>query len=277
MFGIGYPTVSRQWTSAVSCAAVVARGDLGLIGGGYGDRDWWPPAVRSSRRWSAGGRPGSSWSLARQPQLLDLRYVSRWRLLSFGDAVSLTPSSPPDDWSARSKRTQAEQSLGRRRCDWWLQGTEAGGHGNDPRSTLTIAPESSTWSPRELISVILRRRHRRRPGPCHALLLGAAGIGRCFYAVRHYPHRRGTRCWAAAATTCAAPLSTISCGAIWPGHDERAKQRLTRFEDTGLGILHREKPWPDIGEPLLRDFWQRQCHRRSSREAWSMPSCQPPT
>lgn len=73
MFGIDYPIVSAPMDLIAGgelAAAVSGAGGLGLIGGGYGDRDW----LARQFDLAAGAPVGCgfiTWSLARQPQLLD--------------------------------------------------------------------------------------------------------------------------------------------------------------------------------------------------------------
>ncbi len=107
--------------------------DLGLIGGGYGDRDW----LARQFDLAAGAPVGSRFitCLARQPRLLDLalQYEPVAVMLSFGDpavfarhqvrrnAVGL-PDPKPDPGQAGHK--------GRRRC--------VGGSGHGPVDTATV-------------------------------------------------------------------------------------------------------------------------------------------
>lgn len=89
MFGIDYPIVSAPMDLIAGgelAAAVSGAGGLGLIGGGYGDRDW----LARQFDLAAGAPVGCgfiTWSLARQPQLLDLalQYEPVAVMLSFGD------------------------------------------------------------------------------------------------------------------------------------------------------------------------------------------------
>ena len=74
LLGIEKPLVLAPMGSASGgalAAAVSAAGGLGLIGAGYGNADW----MREQFRLAGGVRIGVgfiTWSLARQPQLLDL-------------------------------------------------------------------------------------------------------------------------------------------------------------------------------------------------------------
>lgn len=127
MFGIDYPIVSAPMDLIAGgelAAAVSGAGGLGLIGGGYGDRDW----LARQFDLAAGAPVGCgfiTWSLARQPQLLDLalQYEPVAVMLSFGDPAVFADAIK----SAGTRlvcqiqnRTQAERALLRRYP--WPQG-----------------------------------------------------------------------------------------------------------------------------------------------------------
>jgi nitronate monooxygenase len=163
-----YPIISAPMAFAAGgrlAAAVSAAGGLGLIGGGYGDQAWLEaqlPLVVPD----AFGCGFITWSLARQPQLLDLVLTRRPRaiLLSFGD---------PEPFAKRIKdagvllltqiqtRRDAERAISCGADVIVAQGSEAGGHG-ERRGTLTLVPEVA-----DLISA-------RAPD---TLLCAAGGIG----------------------------------------------------------------------------------------------------
>ena len=95
LFGIEHPVLLAPMArvSGGALAAAVSRaGGLGLIGGGYGDADW------LAREFDAAGdtRIGLgfvTWSLARQPHLLDLALTRNPAalMLSFGDFKPFLP------------------------------------------------------------------------------------------------------------------------------------------------------------------------------------------
>jgi nitronate monooxygenase len=166
--GIAHPIVSAPMAFAAGgrlAAAVSAAGGLGLIGGGYGDADWLDSEFKA-----AGNQPVGcgfiTWSLAKQPHLLDLALSRKPRaiFLSFGD---------PEPFAHRVKaagaalicqvqtRRDAQRALDCGADIVVAQGAEAGGHG-DKRSTFTLVPEIA-----DLIAA-------KSPD---TLLLAAGGVG----------------------------------------------------------------------------------------------------
>lgn len=167
-FGLAHPIVSAPMAFAAGgrlAAAVSAAGGLGLIGGGYGDAAWLEAELRHVAP-EAFGCGFITWSLARQPQLLDLVLARRPRaiMLSFGD---------PAPFAARIKEAGAAllcQVQTQRDAAHALdagadvivaQGAEAGGHG-EARGTFTLVPE---------IADLIRERSPE------ALLCAAGGVG----------------------------------------------------------------------------------------------------
>lgn len=163
-----HPIISAPMAFAAGgrlASAVSAAGALGLIGGGYGDRAW----LEDQLALVAPGTFGCgfiTWSLLRQPQLLDLvlEHKPKAVFLSFGD---------PAPFADRVKQAGASlicqiQTL--RDADHAIaigadvivaQGAEAGGHG-EGRGTFALVPEIA-----DLIS-------HRAP---HTLLCAGGGVG----------------------------------------------------------------------------------------------------
>lgn len=167
-FELLHPIISAPMAFAAGgrlAAAVSRGGGLGLIGGGYGDRAWLAEQLELAGS-SSFGCGFITWSLARQPELLDLVLARQPKaiLLSFGD---------PAPFVARIKDAGAAlicQVQTRRDAAHALdcgadvivaQGAEAGGHG-EMRATFTLVPE---------VADLIRQR-----AP-HTLLCAAGGIG----------------------------------------------------------------------------------------------------
>lgn len=165
--GIEMPILSAPMAFAAGAnlaTAVSAAGGLGLIGGGYGDKDWVEAEFKAAGN-HAVGCGFITWSLAKHPEVLDvaLSYSPRAIMLSFGN---------PQPFAARIKdagaqlicqiqtRRDAEQAIACGADIIVAQGAEAGGHG-EKRATLTLVPEVA-----DLLAA-------RAP---HTLLCAAGGI-----------------------------------------------------------------------------------------------------
>lgn len=193
MLGIDHPIVSAPMDVVAGgelAAAVSTAGGLGLIGGGYGDAEW----LTRQFDLAAGSPVGCgfiTWSLAQQPQVLDLT-LQRGPvavMLSFGDPgifADTIKSAGARLICQIQDRVQAERAVQVGADIVVAQGSEAGGHGFGPRSTLTLVPE---------IVDLVRARGADTPvlaaggiadgrGLAAALALGAAGVlvGTRFYA-----------------------------------------------------------------------------------------------
>jgi nitronate monooxygenase len=171
-------------------AAVDAAGGFGILGGGYGEEKWLVRELDLLERGKARFGVGFiTWSMAKQPRLLDLvlerRPVSV--MLSFGD---------PAPFIDRIKRTGAivicqVQSVALAKeaaaagADILIaQGTEAGGHGAS-RGLVTLVPEIvDAIGPRT--SIVAAGGIADGRGLAAALMLGAAGVlmGTRFYAAQ---------------------------------------------------------------------------------------------
>jgi nitronate monooxygenase len=169
-------------------AAVSAAGGFGILGGGYGDGDW------LARELDALGRTGQrfgvgfiTWSMAKQPQLLELalEYRPAAVMLTFGDPVP---------FAERIKRSGAAlvcqvQSLTLAKAAveagadvLVAQGTEGGGHGAS-RGLVTLVPEVVDAVGAK-VPVVAAGGIADGRGLAAALMLGASGVllGTRFYA-----------------------------------------------------------------------------------------------
>lgn len=180
LLGIEHPVLLAPMAgvSGGALAAAVSRaGGLGLIGGGYGDAEW------LEREFTAAGnaRIGAgfiTWSLARQPQLLDfvLDRAPVALMLSFGDFQPFVQKIR----NAQTKFIVQVQTLDQAReaLDSGVdaivaQGTEAGGHGGT-RATLPFVPAVVDIA--KDIPVIAAGGIADGRGLAAALALGASGV-----------------------------------------------------------------------------------------------------
>ncbi len=152
-------------TGGALAAAVTAGGGLGLLGGGYGDRDW----LEREFAQAANQRIGCgfiTWSMAKNPSLLDLA-------LSHKPAAMMLSFSDPLPFSDRIHAAQvplicqvhtiehALRALDAGAAVLVAQGNEAGGHSPTARSTMAFVPA---------VADLLAKRDSQ------ALLVAAGGI-----------------------------------------------------------------------------------------------------
>jgi nitronate monooxygenase len=169
-------------------AAVSAAGALGLLGGGYGDEPWLRRELelleRSKARFGVGF---ITWSLARQPKLLDIALERKpvAVMLSFGD---------PAPFAERIKRADARlicqvQTLAMAKeaaasgADILIaQGAEGGGHGAS-RGLVSLVPEIVDAVGAQ-VPVVASGGLADGRGLAAGLMLGASGalFGTRFYA-----------------------------------------------------------------------------------------------
>ncbi len=165
-------------------AAVSRAGGLGLIGGGYGDRAWLERQFALAEE-APVGVGFITWSLLRQPELLDYALAHRPKavMLSFGDLAPFAAkirkagcrliAQVQTVAQAREAVTQGAEIL-------VAQGTEAGGHGAS-RATLPLVP--AVVDAVEPVPVVAAGGIADGRGLAAALMLGASGalMGSRFY------------------------------------------------------------------------------------------------
>ena len=158
-------------------AAVSHAGGLGLIGAGYGDAEW----IRREFEQARGARVGIgfiTWSLAREPRLLDFALERRpcAVMLSFGDpapfAAKIKASGAKLICQVQNLAT-ARQALAVKPDVLVAQGTEAGGHGGT-RSLFALLPAVKDIAGD--IPVLAAGGIADRRGLEAAMALGAAGV-----------------------------------------------------------------------------------------------------
>jgi nitronate monooxygenase len=146
--GIRHPILSAPMdviAGARLTKAVSAAGGFGILGGGYGDRAWLEQETAKLADVSDPFGIGFiTWSLAKQPALLDIALEAGPRaiMLSFGDPRPFAPrikSSGALLICQVQDETMARQALDAGADVLIAQGTEAGGHGAS-RTTIDIVP-----------------------------------------------------------------------------------------------------------------------------------------
>ena len=146
--GIQHPILSAPMdviAGARLTAAVSAVGGLGILGGGYGDKAWLEQETAKLADVSDPFGIGFiTWSLAKQPALLDIALEAGPRaiMLSFGDpkpfAQHIKASGALLICQVQTE-DMARQALDAGADILIAQGTEAGGHGAS-RTTIDIVP-----------------------------------------------------------------------------------------------------------------------------------------
>jgi nitronate monooxygenase len=183
--------------------AVIDAGGYGFLGGGYGDEAWLQrelallaPAARE--RGKPFGVGFITWSLARQPALLDLALAQRpdavW--LSFGDPAPF--AARIKDSGARlvcqvQTEAMAREALAAGADILVAEGAEAGGHGVS-RGTLALVPALADLAAGR-VPVVAAGGIADGRGLAAALLLGAAGValGTRLYATVEAAGRDGAK------------------------------------------------------------------------------------
>src|ERR1700754_2663625 len=97
LLGIKHPILAAPMdviAGARLTAAVSAAGGFGILGGGYGDRGWLEQEIaKLTGITNPFGVGFITWSLAKQPELLDIALRARPRaiMLSFGNPALFAP------------------------------------------------------------------------------------------------------------------------------------------------------------------------------------------
>lgn len=194
-FGIRHPIVLAPMDPASGgalAAAVSAAGGLGLIGGGYGNRE-----ILEAEFAKAGNhRVGCgfiTWSMARDPALLDLALAHQpaAMMLSFSDpapfAEKVRAAGVPLICQVHNLE-HARRALDAGASVLVAQGTDAGGHGLTTRGTITLVPSVVDLVARERPEVLVLAAGGIADGRgiAAALMLGADGalLGTRFWATQ---------------------------------------------------------------------------------------------
>lgn len=162
-------------------AAVSNAGGLGIIGGGYGDRDWLEQQFRAA----GNARVGCgfiTWSMARDPQLLEqvLAEQPAALMLSFGEpephASRIKALSIPLICQAQGMK-YVREAVDAGADIIVAEGCEAGGHSGQ-RGTFTLVPEAANYLAKHSPDTILVAAGGIGDGRglAAALMLGAEGV-----------------------------------------------------------------------------------------------------
>ena len=188
LLDIRYPVILAPMggvSGGALAQAVTAAGGLGLIGAGYGEREW------LERELSAAGnaRVGAgfiTWSLARNPALLDLVLEREPAavMLSFGDPAPFAAKVKGAGAKLICQVQTVRQAREAAQCGADIvvaQGAEAGGHGAG-RATFTLVP--AVVDAVRPLPVLAAGGIADGRGLAAALMLGAGGVlvGTRFYA-----------------------------------------------------------------------------------------------
>ena len=191
LLGIRHPVLSAPMAIIAGsrlATAVGRAGGFGILGGGYGEKEW---LLKETAKLQKSGVPFGvgfiTWSMARKPELLDIALEAQPRaiMLSFGD---------PKPFGARIKSAgshlicqvqsedMAKQALDAGADILIAQGTEAGGHGAS-RTTLDIVPAIVDFAAGR-VPVVAAGGIADGRGLAAMLMMGASGVllGTRFYA-----------------------------------------------------------------------------------------------
>jgi nitronate monooxygenase len=224
-FGLTAPILSAPMAGVAGgalAAAVSRAGGLGLIGGGYGDREWLTRELDIAAD-AAVGFGFITWALAHDPDLLTIALERRPRavFLSFGD---IGPYASRIDGAGVPLIAQVQTVAGAKAAvsgGAWIivaQGMEAGGHGGE-RATMALVP--AVVDAVGDIPVVAAGGIADGRGLAAALMLGAAGVvcGTAFYACREsraHPKAKDAAVGASGDRTVRGKVFDIVRGYDWP-------------------------------------------------------------
>jgi nitronate monooxygenase len=205
--------------------AVSEAGGFGILGGGYGDKDWLVQETTKLRSCAAPFGIGFiTWSMAKQPELLDIALRTRPRaiMLSFGDPKPFAPRiKAAGSLLICQVQTEemAKQALDAGADILIAQGTEAGGHGAS-RTTLDIVPAVIDLAAGR-VPVVAAGGIADGRGLAAMMMLGASGVllGTRFYASVECDGADEAKkriCAAASGNTVRSIIFDLSRNNVWP-------------------------------------------------------------
>jgi nitronate monooxygenase len=228
LLGVKHPILSAPMAAIAGARlvqAVSTAGGFGILGGGYGERSWLERETAGLKTCSAPFGIGFiTWSLAKQPELLDiaLRAKPRAIMLSFGDPSLFAPRvKAAGSLLICQVQTEdmAKQALDAGVDILVAQGTEAGGHGAS-RTTLDIVPAIVDLAAGR-VPVIAAGGIADGRGLAAMMMLGAAGVllGTRFYASVECDAAEEAKnriCAATGGTTARSIIFDLSRNIHWP-------------------------------------------------------------
>jgi nitronate monooxygenase len=229
LLGIEHPILSAPMdliAGARLAAAVSNAGGFGVLGGGYGDKAWLEQeTAKLKQRASAPFGVGFiTWSLAKQPELLDIALDAKPRavMLSFGDPKPFAPRIKAA--GARLICQVQTEDMARAALDAGAdvliaQGTEAGGHGAS-RTTIDIVPAIVDLAAGR-VPVVAAGGIGDGRGLAAMLMLGASGalLGTRFYASQECDGADEAKqriCAATSGSTVRGIVFDLSRNNVWP-------------------------------------------------------------
>jgi nitronate monooxygenase len=190
LLGIRHPILSAPMDTIAGSRltrAVSDAGGFGILGGGYGDQARLEAETRQLNGFAPFGIGFITWSLAKQPALLDIALDARPQaiMLSFGDPAPFAPrikASGVRLICQVQSEDMAKQALDVGADILIAQGTEAGGHGAS-RTTVDIVPAIVDLAAGH-VPVVAAGGIADGRGLAAMMMLGASGVlvGTRFYA-----------------------------------------------------------------------------------------------
>lgn len=229
LLGIRHPVLLAPMdvvSGARLTAAVSNAGGFGILGGGYGERAWLEQETGKLRQQMPApfGIGFITWSLAKQPDLLDVALNAQPRaiMLSFGDPKPFAPriraagallicQVQTEDMAREALDAGADILI--------AQGTEAGGHGAS-RTTIDIVPAIVDLAAGR-VPVVAAGGIGDGRGLAAMMMLGAAGVllGTRFYASQEADGAEEAKqriCAARSGSTTRGIIFDLSRNNVWP-------------------------------------------------------------